>query len=200
VVRNRGGIFEGPSIDRDFDVIAFTADVKDWGTGVRLGIIEQARHAASEFAGTKVLSWGQNLTWYETAASRGLDEMILLNEREEISECTSANIFIAEGSRVSTPPVSSGCLPGVTRALLLEEVHVPGYEIQERVLFPADLEKADEIFITSTTRELLPVLSVEGLRIRQNGAVRRDLQAAFTKLVRNYVAAAQPGDHSAAAR
>ncbi|MGH9667156.1 MAG: aminotransferase class IV [Bryobacteraceae bacterium] len=192
VVRNRGGIWEGPSVDRDFDVVAFTAGLKNWGAGVRLGIVEQARHAACEFAGTKVLSWGQNLAWNEAAASRGLDEVVLLNERGEVSECTSANIFIAEGSRVSTPPISSGCLPGVTRALLLEEVRVPGYQVQERVLLPADLEKADQIFITSTTRELLPVLSVEGLRIQQKGSACRDLQGGFTRVARDYVASAKP--------
>ena len=200
VVRNRGGMWEGPAVDRDFDLIAFTADIKNWGTSVRLGVVEQARHAACEFAGTKVLFWGQNLTWNERAASQGLDEVILLNERGEISECTSANVFIAEGGRVWTPPLSSGCLPGVTRAMLLEEVHVPGYEVRERVLSPADLEKADEVFITSTTREILPVRSVEGLRIQQKGSAHRDLQAAFTKLVRDYVSAAQPADHSAAAK
>src|ERR1039458_3491600 len=69
---------------------------------------------------------------------------ILLNERGEVAECTSANIFAAEGDRVWPPPLSSGCLPGVTRELLLHEIHVPGYTIEERALAPADLERAAE--------------------------------------------------------
>jgi hypothetical protein len=65
---------------------------------------------------------------------------------------------------VWTPPLTSGCLPGVTRELLLHEIHVPGYSIEERALAPADLERADEVFITSTTRSLLPVVEIEGPR------------------------------------
>ena len=61
---------------------------------------------------------------------------------------------MAHGENVFTPPLASGCLPGVTRALLLDEVHVPGVRVTERVLFPNDLEAADEVFISSTTREL----------------------------------------------
>jgi branched-subunit amino acid aminotransferase/4-amino-4-deoxychorismate lyase len=79
----------------------------------------------------------------------------------------------------------------VTRALLLEEIRVPGLQIGERTLLPADLEAADEIFITSTTRELLPVVSVKGLRIGsqgQNGNAHKQLQKAFTAYVESYIA------------
>lgn len=189
VIRNRGGMWESPSVTRDFDVVAFTAEINHWGDGVRLGVVPNARHAANEFAGTKYLSWAQNLTWYERAHENGFDEVILLNERGEISECTSANIFIAEGSRVWTPPLSSGCLPGVTRALLLEEIRVDGIECGEKTLMPADLEAADEVFITSTTRGLLPVYFVEGLKIRRAQAVMDRLLRAFSEYASSYAAA-----------
>src|SRR5580700_2833243 len=70
IVRNRGGawlkMWEGPAANREFDAIAFTADVNQWGNkAVRLGLVPDARHAANEFAGAKVLSWSQNLTWFE---------------------------------------------------------------------------------------------------------------------------------------
>src|SRR6202030_4277112 len=100
----------------------------------------------NEFAGVKYLSWSENLTRYERAHEQGFDEVVLLNERGEIAECTSANIFIAQGDQVYTPPLSSGCLPGVTRALLLEEIRLPGLAIAEKILFKEDLEAADEIF------------------------------------------------------
>jgi branched-chain amino acid aminotransferase len=187
VVRNRGGVWEGPGIERDFDLIAFTRGVKDWGKQVRLGVQPQARHSACPFAGTKMLSWSFNLIWLEQAHDRGWDEVILLNERGEVSECTSANLFAAYGNQVATPPLSSGCLPGVTREVLLEEVHVPGYEIVERDLRLEDLEKADEIFITSTTRELLQVGAIEGLTIRRNDAARLALQAGFSHYCDHYV-------------
>lgn len=191
VIRNRGGMFEGPGPMGEFDIVAFTADVKDWGATVKLGVIPNARHAASEFAGTKNLSWSENLTWYERAHERGLDEVVLLNERGEVSECTSANIFAVEGVEVWTPPLSSGCLPGVTRALLLEEIRVPGVHVGEKTLLPADLERASEIFITSSTREMLPVVSIEGLKFGPHPGrsypVREQLQSAFTACVQSYI-------------
>lgn len=189
VVRNHGGIWEGPGIKRDFDVVALTTNVRDWGQGVKLGIAAQARHAQSRFAGVKILSWAENLVLYEDAHSQGYDEVVLLNERGEVSECTSANIFCANGNRVLTPTLVSGCLPGVTREVLLTEVRVAGISIEERVLTPTDLEAADEVFITSTTRQLLPVLSIEGLAIRTNGHARERLQTAFSEYVDRYVAA-----------
>jgi branched-chain amino acid aminotransferase len=180
VVRNRGGLFEGPDQARDFDVIAFTSDINPWGESVRLAIKENGRYAENEFAGAKILSWAQNLTWYEEAHQRGFDEVILLNERGEVSECTSANIFAATGREVATPPLSSGCLAGVSRELLLQEIHVPGISVVEKILRPADLERADQVFITSTTRDLMPVSAVEGLQVKSQGlAVVEQLAQAF---------------------
>jgi branched-chain amino acid aminotransferase len=189
VVRNRGGMWEGPAAaERAFETIALTAPLQDWGAGVKLGIVPHARHAASEFAGTKYISWSENLTRYERAHEQGFDEVVLLNERGEIAECTSANLFAVKGDQVNTPPLSCGCLPGVTRALLLEEIHVPGLTVSEKILRPADLESADEVFITSTTRDLMPVESVEGLRIRQGRQVRDRLQQTFSEHTKAYVA------------
>ena len=155
---------------------------------MKLGVVPQARHAASPFAGTKILSWSMNLTWVENAEAKGFDEVILLNERGEVSECTSANIFVARGNQVWTPPLSSGCLPGVTRDLLLHEIKVQGFPVTERVLMPEDLESADEVFITSTTRELLPVLEIEHKTLKRNDQARKALQTAFSRYVDRYVA------------
>jgi branched-chain amino acid aminotransferase len=194
IVRNRGGMFEGPAVTNDFDVIGFSTDVPPWGQAMKLGVIPNGRHAASEFAGAKILSWSENLTRYERAREQGLDEVVLLNERGEVAECTSANLFAVHAAaqnqmRVLTPPLSSGCLPGVTRAVLLEELHVSGLAVEERVLLPPDLESADEVFLASTTRELLPVISIEGLRIRNGRSARDRLQKAFTAYIESYVAA-----------
>ncbi len=190
IVRNRGGMFEGPALDRAFDTVAFTAPLNNWGDAVKLGVVPHGRHAASEFAGTKYISWSENLTRYERAHEQGFDEVVLLNERGEVAECTSANIFIVKNEQVFTPPLASGCLPGVTRALLLEEIRVPGIGISEKILLTADLESADEIFITSTTRDLMPVESVAGLKLNRSktGTVRDRLQQAFSAFTREYVA------------
>jgi len=188
IVRNRGGLYEGPGITREFDAIAFTVDMVRWPETVKLGVVPQGRHAASEFAGTKYTSWAENLTRYERAHQQGFDEVILLNERGEVAECTSANVFIVENDHsVWTPPLSAGGLGGVTRAVLLEEIRDSEIAIAEKPLFPADLSSASEVFITSTTRELLPVVSIEGLPIRGGRAVCDRLRRVFSAHVRNYV-------------
>lgn len=188
IVRNGGGMWAGPSNGRESDLIALTADSKDWGHGVKLAYQANGRHAACPFAGTKILSWAMNLTWLETAQHRGFDEVILLNERGEVAECTSANLFIARGSKVWTPPLGSGCLPGITREVLLGEIHAPGYTIAEKPLLPADLEDADEVFITSTTRDLLPVREIEGKATGRGEQARLALQEAFGGYLRRYIA------------
>ena len=188
-VRNTGGAFSGPDTGRPSDLIAFTTDAKNWGAAARLRYVENGRHAASEFAGTKILAWAMNLAWLETAQNDGFDEVVLLNERGEVAECTSANIFAARGDTVWTPPLDSGCLPGVTREILLQEIRVPGLSLTERTLLPADLEGADEVFITSTTRDLLPVAEISGRQIGNAGTARQRLNAAFGEFLRNYVGA-----------
>lgn len=186
VMRNKGGMWEGPGIERPFELFAFTTGLKNWGTEVRLGLLPQARHAANLFAGTKMLSWSFNLCMYEEAHEEGFDEVVLLNEHGEVSELTSANLFAVFGNEVLTPPLNSGCLPGVTRALLLEEVGVPGIVIREAKLMPKDLEAADGLFITSSTRDLLRVKEVQSLRIQQSDEVRARLNLAFWDYLDRY--------------
>jgi branched-chain amino acid aminotransferase len=189
VVRNEGGVWQGPSTGRAYDLIALTAELKHWGRGVKLRYVPHARHAASKFAGAKILSWSMNLAWLEEAQCDGFDEVVLLNEHGAVSECTSANIFAANGSLVATPPLSAGCLPGITRELLLsKEARAPGYEVAERDLYPSDLESADEVFITSTTRDLLPVAQVDGVETGRDDRARSALQSAFSAYVDRYLA------------
>lgn len=189
IVRNGGGMWAGPSNGRESDLIALTADSKEWGEGVKLSYVREGRHAACQFAGTKILSWAMNLTWLESAQRRGFDEVILLNERGEVAECTSANLFIANGSEVWTPPLSSGCLPGITREVILHEIQTPGIRVGEKALLPGDLEYADEVFITSTTRDLLPVFQIEDKQVGRGDRARTALTRSFSEYLRNYIAA-----------
>ncbi len=189
IVRNRGGIWEGPGADpRGADVIALTADSKQWGESVRLTVQPDARFSRNEFAGAKILSWAQNLTWAERASQQGFDEVILLNERGLVAECSSANIFAVFGNEAITPPLSDGCLPGITREVLLQEIHADGAHLIERSLTPEDLYRADEVFITSTTRDLLPVREIGGRELNRYSAVRQSLSGAFRKFLERDIA------------
>jgi branched-chain amino acid aminotransferase len=188
IVRNKGGLFEAPQIASDTDLIAFTADLTQWGSGVHLKYVPNGRHGASPFSGLKVTSWAQNLTWNEQAHEDGYDEVLLLNEHGQVSECTSANVFIIKGGAVLTPPLAtSGCLPGVTRAILLEEIRLPGLSIREEALTPQALEEADGAFISSTTRDFLPILSVDRRPLRQAPETVNRLLEAFRGFRSAYV-------------
>lgn len=187
VVRNRGGMFEGPAIDREYDIIAFTKDLTHWKQGVRLMTKAQARHGDSPFSGAKILSWSMNLTLLEEAQRNGFDEMLLLDHQGRVSECTSANIFIVEGNQVLTPALSSGCLPGITRAILLEDIRVPGVIIAEGEITPQRLLAAGDVFITSSTRDLLGVSMVDQNSIDSQPAVRESLLNAFHDYLESYV-------------
>jgi branched-chain amino acid aminotransferase len=189
VLRNGGGMWTGPRTDgRASDLIALTADSKDWGESVRLAVQPNARFAAGEFTGAKILSWAANLVWAERAQQRGFDEVILLNEHGRVAECTSANIFAVSGDNVFTPPVADGCLPGITREVLLQELDVPGIRIVERGLTISDLETADEVCITSTTRDLLPVREIAGKPTGNRREVRERVTAAFRRFMQDDIA------------
>jgi len=97
----------------------------------------------------------------QEAYRRGADEALMQNQAGEIVECSQSNFFMVRGGRLLTPPVSAGLLPGITREYVLElavELKIP---IEEARLVPADLPTADETFLTGTTREITPIVSVD---------------------------------------
>jgi branched-chain amino acid aminotransferase len=191
VVRSEGGFWEGPGAGNPSDLIAFSNDLKGWRESTVLGVVEHGRHAASPFAGTKTLSWAHNLTMAETAQQAGYDEVILLNERGEVAECTSANIFAVRKGVTHTPPLESGPLPGVTRAIMLEEIDLPDAPVEESVLSLEDLYSAEEVFITSTTRDLMPVRQILDRRLSPGGPaawpIMEKLRTALADYTRRYI-------------
>jgi branched-chain amino acid aminotransferase len=97
----------------------------------------------------------------QEAYRRGGEEGLMLNDRGEISECSQSNFFLVRDGVVLTPKSAAGLLEGVTRAFLFEVGKELGIEVREETLYPADLDSADECFITSTTRELSPVVQID---------------------------------------
>ncbi len=194
IVRSQGGVFEGPGSGNQSDIVAFTIDVPRRQETVSLSVQENGRHAESPFAGTKTLSWSHNLTFVEIAKQKGFSEVILLNERGEVAECTSANIFAVRNGVTYTPPLSSGPLPGITRLAMLEEL---SERIEERVLHRSDLVDADEVFITSTVRELMPVerIADRTLKAAEKGQwpVMEGLRSSLRRYIEKYTAEAIAG-------
>jgi branched-chain amino acid aminotransferase len=170
------------------DMIIYSSDLPAYSHHARLGVREQGRHAASPLAGVKVTSWLTNVWSLQEAQREGFDEVVMLNERGEVAECTAANIFCVKGGRVATPPLKSGCLEGVTRGVLLEVGAAAGVPVEEKTLVPQDLYAADEVFISSTNRNLLPVSEIAGRNIGDgNTPVVERLEKVFEGYVRKYL-------------
>jgi branched-chain amino acid aminotransferase len=189
VVYNQQGFWRSDEPFPVVDLILYTAGLPAYREPARLGLREHGRHAASPLAGVKVISWLNNVWSLQEAQQAGWDEVVLLNERGEAAECTAANIFCARGGQVFTPPLSAGCLEGVTRGILLEIGAAAGAPVSERTLRPEDLYAADEVFISSTNRSVLGVGEVAGHRIAAApGPVTAKLEKAFAGYVAEYLA------------
>jgi len=173
----------------EVDLVITTADVPKYPEIVRLTVREHGRHAASPLAGVKTISW-LNSVWASAEAQRaGFDEVVLLNERGEVSECTAANIFAVKGDKVLTPPLSSGCLEGVTRGVLMEIAADAGTSVVEQTLRLEDLYGADEVFVTSTNRNAIGVKEIAGHTIGNGttGPLTKRLEEVFEAYVHDYV-------------
>lgn len=119
------------------------------------------------------------------AKTKGFDEALFLNTYGEVVEGSRTNIFIVKEDKVSTPALSCGCLPGVTRVMaikLLQKLKIP---IQERRIFPQELFQQDEIFITNSLIGIMPVTRLDSKSIgnAKVGAWTRKVMSAYKKLV-----------------
>jgi branched-chain amino acid aminotransferase len=189
VVYNQGGHWRSDEKFPKVDLILYSTDLPAYREPARLALREHGRHAASPLAGVKVTSWLNNVWNLYEAQQGGFDEVVLLNERGEVAECTAANIFCVRSGRVQTPPLASGCLEGITRSILLEIGPKAGVVCEETTLRPEDLYSAEEVFISSTNRNLLGVEEVAGHRIASApGAVTRKLDEAFSAYIKEYLA------------
>ncbi len=170
------------------DLIIYSADLPAYRGTARLALREHGRHAASPLAGVKTTSWLVNVWNLHEVQQQGFDEVVLLNERGEVAECTAANVFCVRDGCVSTPPLDSGCLEGITRSILLKIGEQAGVPVGERKLLREDLYAADEVFISSTNRNLLPVSEINGRNIAAvDGPVTKKLENAFEACIREYV-------------
>ena len=97
----------------------------------------------------------------QEAHRRGGEEALMCNYRGELSECSQSNVFLIRDGVALTPKSQAGLLEGITRAFLFEVGKEIGIEVKDTTLMPADLDSADEVFITSTTREISPVVRVD---------------------------------------
>lgn len=137
------------------------------------------RNERSAVAGLKTISYAENVVALTYAQERGGSEALLANTRGELCEGTGSNIFVVVDGELITPPLSSGCLAGVTRELVLELMPVT-----ERSLPMTELGMVTEAFLTSSTRDVQPIMRIDKLGLPPPGPWTRKTQEAFGNLKR----------------
>ncbi|MBK6955050.1 MAG: aminotransferase class IV family protein [Actinomycetales bacterium] len=138
-----------------------------------LHVVPWVRNERAATAGLKSTSDAENVSAYAAAKRAGGGGAIFANSKGELCEGTGSNIFVVIDGVIRTPPLSSGALSGVTRELLLEWAAQDGLTIREEDLPLSVLQTADEVFITSTTRAVMPVHRVDDRAIPIGPLTRR---------------------------
>jgi branched-chain amino acid aminotransferase len=152
--------------------------------GVRVSLVGVVRnHPGSVNPLIKSNNLLNNALAMQEAFRRGGYEGVMRNYHGELAECTQSNLFIVKDGVALTPPIDAGLLPGITRAFLFEVGAETGIPVREAVLRDADLFAADEAFLTSTTRELVPIVEVDDRTIATGrpGPVTRGLLDGFRR-------------------
>jgi branched-chain amino acid aminotransferase len=138
------------------------------------------RDQESPLAGVKTTSLAEGVLALREARAQGADEGLVLNRRGDVCEATTANVFLVRAGEVQTPSLASGCLAGITRdrALRLSagaETEIPATALHD----------ADELFLTSSTREIQPLVAVDGRPVGtgEPGEITHRLAAAYREMV-----------------
>lgn len=153
-------------------------------TALSLTISPHRLNERSITAGLKTASYAEPILARSAARARGFDDALLLNTREQLAEATMANVFLVRDGGILTPPLHSGCLPGITRELIISLASEHGIRCEQRDLTVDDIHVADACFLTSSLRGVAAVGRVDGtvfqpctLTERLQGLWREAMQA-----------------------
>ncbi len=148
--------------DRKTDLLIMTGEAQKISpAGLSLAVSPYRHNTFSPLAGIKSLNYLDEVLAWEEAQAREFDEAVMLNERGEIVSATMANIFWAREGTIHTPALSTGTLPGVTRAAVIELATRQFIPVIEGVYDLADITEAEEIFLTSASYGVAPVTTFD---------------------------------------
>lgn len=163
ISRGEGQIGLDPNLGGRHNLVIITKDLppypKTWYQhGVHIIIAETLRNSAESLnPNIKSGNYLNNVMAYSEAKKRGAYDSVMLNKQGKVTECTTSNIWMVKNGRFLTPPLSSGLLSGITRRHLIGLCQEHKLDFRETEISPEELLDADEIFITSTTRKVLPI-------------------------------------------
>lgn len=127
-----------------------------------VSVMPFTRNERGALVGLKTTSYAENVVALDIAAAAGCSEALFANTRGELCEGTGSNVFVVVDDRLVTPPLDSGCLDGITRALLLESLDDAGIAVDERAIPMAELSLVTEAFLVSTGRHVQPIRRLDG--------------------------------------
>ncbi len=145
-----------PAADGNFTLITL-APLSPVNASAALTVTPFRRNEHSPLAGIKFTASAENVLAQRAALAAGFDEALFLNTAGAVCEGAFSNIFLVSGGRVVTPSLASGCLPGVTREVVLELCASQGIAAEEAMITAAALHEAEECFVTSSIRGIQPV-------------------------------------------
>jgi branched-chain amino acid aminotransferase len=142
-------------------VMIGTGPLKEWPETDEVAVVPWTRNERAATAGLKTTSYADNVVALHWAHERGAAEAIFTNTRGEVCEGTGSNVFYEHEGALVTPPLSSGCLAGITRELLLEWLRAEGVVVREEAQPLERLRTAREAFLTSSTRRVQAVGAID---------------------------------------
>ncbi|NIL42462.1 branched-chain amino acid aminotransferase [Salinispora arenicola] len=145
-------------------IISYSLPVERLGQGVRCVISSWRRPPRDTLPAQAKITGGYVTSAFATDEARagGQDDAILLDRSGNVAEATTANVFTVRDGCLVTPPTTGDLLPGITRDTLLTLIREAGLPVAERSVSPAELISADEVFLCSTGKGVVPVLAVAG--------------------------------------
>ncbi len=177
VLLSKGSQYYG-DVPEDYEVRVVVKDLPPVPEEVRLSISGYRRHSKNPIFRHKTNNFLFNILVKREALGKGFYDGLVLNERDELTECSASNIILLKGERLLTPVRESGLLWGTTLELLRES-----FSVEEERLGLKDIEGADALFITNSLVGVVPVVEVEGMRKEKNVELLREMREYLEKVV-----------------
>ena len=192
VTRGAGSLGLDPNRCSDPQIIIITDHIalyprEFYEHGLEIVTVSVVRnHPAALSPRIKSLNYLNNILAKLEGLQAGCVEALMLNTKGEVAECTGDNIFIVRNGDVYTPPNDAGILEGITRDAVIELAREEGLEVRESPMTKHDIYIADEVFLTGTAAEVIPVVKVDQRTIGDGrpGPITRDLTKKFHELAR----------------
>lgn len=172
------GMIHDLALGLDRNIWMTAAQVAEPPPSTSVNLSRWRRNEHSALTGLKCASYAENLLALEHAVRLGFEETIFLNTAGNVAESATANVFMVKNGTLQTPSLASGCLPGITRAVVIELAEMLGIPCAERDINEDDLHQADELFLTSSIRGVMAISRFEQ-RLLTPGPITRHLCKAW---------------------